>query len=232
MHWFVAQHIQDSQALLSESESHHALKVLRLKSGTPIVVIDGLGNGWHAEIVGSNGKQLACSLVSPLPTQKPPKLSIALAPTKQIDRTEWFAEKATEIGVDQLYFFTSKNSERKQLRIDRIEKVVTAAAKQSQRTFIPKVHGLISFEEVLQLSHNKLLAWCGENERPEQHVKDAFVNIKNPLIIIGPEGDFSTEEVRMAKKQNCQIVGLGDARLRTETAGVFAAAAYQLISNL
>lgn len=232
MHWFVAQHIQDTQALLSESESHHALKVLRLKSGTPIIVIDGLGNGWNAVTIGNSGKQVVCALESPLPMQKQPTLSIALAPTKQIDRTEWFAEKATEIGVNQLYFFTSKNSERKQLRIDRLEKVVTAAAKQSQRTYIPRVHGLLSFDKVLQLPHNKLLAWCGENERPEQHVKDAFVNVKNSLVIIGPEGDFNAEEVKLAKKQQCQIVGLGDARLRTETAGVFVTAVHQLISNV
>lgn len=231
MHWFVAQHIHDTQALLSESESHHALKVLRLKNGTPIVVIDGLGNGWYAVIIGSKGKQVVCTLESSLPTQKQPTLSIALAPTKQIDRTEWFAEKATEIGVNQLYFFTSKNSERKQLRLDRLEKVVTSAAKQSQRTYIPRVHGLLSFEDVLQLPYDKLLAWCGENERPEQHVKEAFFNIKNPLVIIGPEGDFNTEEVELAKEQQCQIVGLGDARLRTETAGVFVAATHQLISN-
>lgn len=231
MHWFVAQHIHDTQALLSESESHHALKVLRLKNDTPIVVIDGLGNGWHAVIIGSNGKQVVCTLKSSLPTQKQPTLSIALAPTKQIDRTEWFAEKATEIGVNQLYFFTSKNSERKQLRLDRLEKVVTAAAKQSQRTYIPRVYGLLSFEDMLQLPHDKLLAWCGENERPEQHVKNAFGNIKNPLVIIGPEGDFNAEEVELAKEHQCQIVGLGDARLRTETAGVFVAATHQLISN-
>ncbi len=231
MHWFVAQHVQDSQALLSESESHHALKVLRLKSGTPIVVIDGLGNGWHAVIMGSNGKQVSCTLASALPAQKQPTLSIAMAPTKQIDRTEWFAEKATEIGVNHLYFFTSKHSERKQLRLDRLEKVVIAAAKQSQRTYIPRVHGLLTFEDVLQLPHDKLLAWCGENERPEQHVKDAFDGIDNPLVIIGPEGDFNYEEVNFAKEQQCQIVGLGDARLRTETAGVFVAATHQLISN-
>lgn len=230
MHWFIADYINEERALLSEAESHHAARVLRLKLGTDVTVIDGKGNGWRATISEMVGKHVSCLLKSPLASQRRPSLRLALAPTKQVDRTEWFAEKATEIGIREIYFFTSSNSERKTLRLDRLEKVVAAATKQSQRTHLPGVHGLMSFEDVVSLPYDRIIAWCGNDARPAVHIYNAFHKAASPLVIIGPEGDFSQDEINLAMAKNSQVVSLGEARLRTETAGIFACAAHQLLN--
>ncbi|MCC5917091.1 MAG: 16S rRNA (uracil(1498)-N(3))-methyltransferase [Cryomorphaceae bacterium] len=223
MHWFIAQHIKDNVAILSENESHHATKVLRLSLGNRVTVIDGMGKGWEATIEGKDGRLLVCLLEKPLPVQSAPKLTLAISPTKNMDRTEWFVEKATEIGVGHLVFFLSKNSERKKLRMDRIEKIAVAAAKQSQRLHIPKITGLIQFSDVWELDgHDKrFIAWCGTQKRPSVLLETALQGAKNPLICVGPEGDFTENEISMAKDADCIPVSLGTARLRTETAGVF-----------
>ncbi len=231
MHWFIAEKINTSQALLSESESHHAHTVLRLKLSIKVIVIDGNGNGWEATLAEKHGKQLLCKLHRPLPAQERPTLRVALAPTKQIDRTEWFVEKAVELGVDAIYFFTSKNSERTRIRMDRMEKIALAATKQSQRTHLPTMHGLMSFNDVLEVDPKSLIAWCGIDERPTVHVKDALLKLKNPLVIIGPEGDFCKSEIQTALQHNAQVVSLGDSRLRTETAGVYVCAINQLLTT-
>jgi 16S rRNA (uracil1498-N3)-methyltransferase len=232
MHWFIAENINHDRALLSESESHHALNVLRLTLNTNVVVIDGLGNGWEAFITEKIGKQVACKLEHPLPKQQQPTLSVALAPTKQIDRTEWFVEKAVELGVDALYFFTSKNSERKRIRMDRLEKIAIAATKQSQRTHLPTLHGLLTLKDVLGVNKSHIIAWCGDEQRPSNHIKDVLHNIKNPLVIIGPEGDFTSTEIDDAISHGSRVVSLGDARLRTETAGIYVCAAHQFLTKL
>jgi 16S rRNA (uracil1498-N3)-methyltransferase len=220
MHWFLATFNLPSTALLSEVETHHATKVLRLKDGDEVVVFDGNGLGYTAKLGAVSGKHRVAFLQDPLPEQKKPNLSLALAPTKNIDRTEWLIEKATEIGVASFCIFFSENSERRKIRMDRLEKICIAAAKQSHRLHIPEILGPMKFDELLQ-SRNKRdedwLAYCGEGEKT--HIRR--LPSRPTRVIIGPEGDFSDKEVETALAWGVKLLDLGEFRLRTETAGLF-----------
>lgn len=232
MHWFYSS-ISDSKALLSDEEAHHATKVLRLAAGTEVCVFDGHGNGWEAILDPPLGKQRTASLVKKLEVEEKPALSLAVAPTKNIDRTEWLVEKATEIGVGRIIIFFSENSERKKIRMDRLQKIAVAAAKQSQRLHIPEIEGPLSYDEMLKTEAKAqplCIAWCGDSERLA--ISEAIKKGKNPLILIGPEGDFSPNEVALAIANGAIPVHLGSARLRTETAAVLSVAAYALHKSL
>ncbi|TVQ78582.1 MAG: 16S rRNA (uracil(1498)-N(3))-methyltransferase [Flavobacteriales bacterium] len=232
MHWFYSS-ISDSKALLSDEEAHHATKVLRLAAGTEVCVFDGNGNGWKAILDPPFGKQRTASLVRKLEVEEKPALSLAVAPTKNIDRTEWLVEKATEIGVGRIIIFFSENSERKKIRMDRLQKIAIAAAKQSQRLHIPDIEGPLSYNEMLKAeakAHPLCIAWCGDSERLA--ISEAVKKGEKPLVLIGPEGDFSPNEVALAIANGAIPVHLGAARLRTETAAVLSVAAYALHKSL
>jgi 16S rRNA (uracil1498-N3)-methyltransferase len=221
MHWFLATFNLPNTALLSEEETHHATKVLRLKDGDNVVVFDGNGMGYTAKLGSVSGKHRVAFLQEPLPHQEKPRLHLAIAPTKNIDRTEWLVEKATEIGVASFSIFFSENSERRKIRMDRLEKITSAAAKQSHRLYIPEIHGPMKFEELLNRSHdlaNDWLAYCGEGKKT--HISKLSTN---PIrVFIGPEGDFSEKEVETALAKGVRLLSLGNFRLRTETAGLYA----------
>ena len=162
----------------------------------------------------------------------PFKLHIAIAPTKNIERIEWFLEKVTEIGIDEVCLFSSKHSERKIVRHDRLEKIVISAVKQSIKSRLPHIHPIISFEELVKQDFDglKYIAWI------DPTINDTLVNDyqagQNVLILIGPEGDFSAGEVLLAKQFGFKPISLGSSRLRTETAGMVACQTIQLINQL
>lgn len=208
--------------LLNQSESNHAIRVLRLKPGNPLQVIDGRGSLYHCEV--KQVEQKLCELqINKVQTAAPPpaKITIALAPPKNTDRLEWFLEKATEIGADEIIPFTAEHSERRKLRPERLEKIIVAATKQSQRLFLPNLQPLTNFKEILNHpAENKYIAHC----YPSGNKKELFGAAKSgsTLILIGPEGDFSQEEVELAVEHNFMEVSLGQNRLRTETAAILA----------
>jgi 16S rRNA (uracil1498-N3)-methyltransferase len=225
---FYAPRIEGGFAFLEEEESRHLMTVLRRKVGDPIDITDGKGFHYLAELADFGKKTVTARIVSQKPdAQKINYLHIAIAPTKQMERFEWFLEKVTEIGVAQITPILCKRSERKEIRHDRLEKIVVSAMKQSLRVHLPVINPLTPATNFIKKANEpqKFIAWC-DYENPLQF-KDLIQENTNTLILIGPEGDFSPEEVKLALDNNFQSVGLGTARLRTETAGVIAAAMAQ-----
>ena len=214
---------------LNEQESHHAIKVLRMKNGDTLFAVDGSGYFIEAEIVEANPK---CCKVKIVKQSRPDdaysnyKLHMAVAPTKNIDRFEWFIEKAVEIGVHEITPLLCDNSERKVVKNDRIERIAIAAMKQSLKATLPVINQMQSFRDLIKASGNiyqkKLIAHCYPQHR--KSLKDVINtgHDKNILILIGPEGDFSKEEVEFALKHSFEAINLGTSRLRTETAGLAA----------
>lgn len=225
--------IQNNVAILNEDESLHCVKVLRHKVGDTIQVIDGNGTRALGTIEAAHAKQCAVSLTNKETVAKNRNyyLHIAIAPTKNIERIEWFVEKAVEIGIDEISFIRCKNSERTVVKDDRIKKVAESAVKQSQQAYIPKLNSLIDIKEFIKLTANdiKLIAHC-EDDVKENIKKHVLLN-KSHVILIGPEGDFSKDEINLAIASGYQPVSLGKNRLRTETAGLYACGALAVLSS-
>lgn len=225
--------IQNNVAILNEEESLHCVKVLRHKVGDLIQVIDGNGTIAIGKIEAAHAKQCAVSLTKKEFIEKTKNyyLHIAIAPTKNIERTEWFVEKAVEIGIDEITFLRCRNSERTVVKDDRMRKVAESAVKQSKQAYIPKLNSLTDFNPFVKnaTSDVKLIAHCELTAKYElkQHV---FSN-KSSLVLIGPEGDFTSDEIKICKELNYTAVALGNSRLRTETAGLYACNAFAIINE-
>lgn len=219
---------------LPTDEAIHAIRVLRLKIGDDIFLIDGKGNFYEAVVTLANSKHCLYEITQTLVQNKTWKghIHLAIAPTKDISRIEWLVEKATEIGLDEISFLNCQFSERKNLRIDRIERIVISAMKQSRKAWKPIVNNMLSFEDFIQkeVTGQKFICHCYN----EIEKTDFFSNINNSglfediTVLIGPEGDFSINEVHQALQQQYKSTTLGNSRLRTETAGLAAV----LMANL
>jgi 16S rRNA (uracil1498-N3)-methyltransferase len=224
MQLFYVPDISGAEVVFNETESKHAIRVLRLKEGDQVQLIDGKG-GFHEAVI-SNPHPKKCRLIITKSTLDFEKrnfnLHIAIAPTKNIDRFEWFLEKCTEIGIDEVTPILSEHSERKVIKPERLQKILIAAMKQSLKAYLPKLNPITKLEDVLSNSEyqEKYIAHC--NEGNKEHLKRFVKKGNNCLILIGPEGDFSLQEVELAKQKGFIEVSLGKARLRTETAGVVA----------
>lgn len=225
--------IQNNVAILNEDESLHCVKVLRHKVGDVIQVIDGNGTRAIGKIEAAHAKQCAVSLTEKevVTQSRNYKLHIAIAPTKNIERIEWFVEKAVEIGIDEISFIKCKNSERTVIKDDRLKKVAEAAVKQSQQAFIPKLNSLVDYKEFIKnnTSDVKLIAHCEKESK--QHIKQYVTTNKSFTILIGPEGDFTKDEIALALSNSYLPVALGESRLRTETAGLFTCGAFASINS-
>lgn len=217
---------------LSENESKHAIRVLRLKKHDTINLINGKGSFYEAIISDDNPKKCEVTITG---IQKEnlnrPVLHIAIAPTKNNDRTEWFIEKCTEIGITKITPTLCSNSERKKIKQERFEKTAISAMKQSLKATLPIVNDLTNFKELINSPFNggKYIAHCYKNE--QKHFKDIYQKGENALILIGPEGDFSEEEVTLAKNNGYEPITFGESRLRTETAGIVACTTFNLINE-
>ncbi len=220
----------DSHFTFSPEESKHIVKVLRKKKNDVLYITNGKGYWFDAKI--SVAEQKKCTVLISSVTQKaqrPYRLHMVVAPTKMNDRFEWFLEKATEIGVDEITPIICENSERKIVKQDRLEKVVQAAMKQSLQTYLPKVNDSIFFKEFMENppKGSLFIAHCEEEEKSA--LKTLLISHKDITILIGPEGDFSHSEIMSALKNGFSPVSLGENRLRTETAALFACATVALI---
>ena len=218
---------------LDENEFHH-LQVLRVRDGEVLNIFDGKGNLYQGKLAAINKKTATVSVSDIIKTEPAPtaELHIAIAPTKNIDRTEWFIEKATEIGIHQITPVICRRSERREVRIDRLDKVVLSAAKQSLHLHMPKLNNTMSLADFLKANREskakKFIAYCEEHTT---HLKDRFQNGESITVLIGPEGDFTAEEVSLAKECGFEAVSLGESRLRTETAGVMVSAIFTIING-
>ncbi|MES2588372.1 MAG: 16S rRNA (uracil(1498)-N(3))-methyltransferase [Bacteroidota bacterium] len=220
-------HAASNEVKLSEEESKHACKVLRLKKGDKISLLNGKGDSFVGEIIEDHPKHCLISIKShAFEEQSPNQIHIAIAPTKNIERIEWFVEKTTELGITEISLFFSKNSERKHLKIERIEKIIISAMKQSQRKYLPKLNVFSSLEEFFKVHTTGAIAHCYQGNKLA--LKSNLKKTKYP-ILIGPEGDFTQEEVELALKKGFDPITLGKNRLRTETAGLYACMQAKLI---
>lgn len=234
MHVFYTPNIATTHEL-SEEESQHCTRVLRLNSGDKIKLTDGKGNFYHATITAANNKRCLFSIDETI-YQEPlwtGRLHIAMAPTKNMDRNEWFAEKATEIGINQLSFLNCRYSERKVIKIERIEKIIVSAVKQSLKARVPLIDDMVDFKSFIKKDFigQKFIAHCYEDSE-KFFLNNVMEKGENVLILIGPEGDFSEEEVRLAKENGFKTISLGNSRLRTETAALVACQTFNLKNTL
>lgn len=225
MQLFYTPYISGNNYTLHENESKHCIRVLRMSKGDIIHLTDGFGNLYKAKIDDNNPKACHIKIIEKFENfeKRDYYIHIAISPTKSIDRFEWFLEKATEIGIDEITPILTDRSERKQVKTERLEKIVISAMKQSIKAFKPKINKLVSLSEFI--NHKKTeevlgIAHC--NEGVKKRIPEIYSKGQSCLILIGPEGDFSPEEVAIASLNGFKQVSMGEARLRTETAGVVA----------
>ncbi|MFI3239895.1 MAG: 16S rRNA (uracil(1498)-N(3))-methyltransferase [Bacteroidales bacterium] len=220
---------------LNQQESQHAVRVLRLKEGDMIAVIDGLGCRYECMITLAHQKRCAVEIVTKIhmPNHWGYNLEICFAPTKNMDRNEWMVEKLTEIGVDRITPLLARFSERKEIKQERLDKIVVAAMKQSLKTQLPLVEQMTPIKEIIlrEFDGDRFIAYCDKSiER--KLLTDMYKKGSNALIMIGPEGDFSKEEITLALERGFIPISLGDSRLRTETAAVVACNTVHILNQL
>lgn len=213
---------------LPEEEVAHAVRVLRMAEGDEMVLADGKGTFYNAVVTETNKRHCYYKILEVLPQEKgwTNHVHIAMAPTKNMDRTEWFAEKATEIGFDEMTFLNCRFSERRNINMERIEKIVVSALKQSHKAEMPVLNDMVKFEDFVKrpFSGAKFICHCYEEPDLDDKIllRDALLETDDAVVLVGPEGDFSIDEVKLAIENGFRSVSLGTSRLRTETAALVA----------
>ena len=221
--------------ILSEEESKHAIRVLRMDTGDRLHLIDGRGGLYEAQIIDPHPKRTVLTILTVEEEFQRPKyyLHIAVGPTKNIDRIEWFLEKATEVGIQEITPVICEHSERKEVKLDRLNKVVVAAMKQSLKAYLPKLNPAVSFKQFLREipkeGVQKAIAHCVDAEK--KYLNQVLEPAQHYIILIGPEGDFSEEEIDLALQMGFHPISLGEARLRTETAALAACLEVSLMNR-
>lgn len=233
MHVFYTPDITSDQYVLSEAESKHAVRVLRVNHGDEVLLTNGVGTLYTATILDPNPKRCSLSVIDKKfnHNKRSYHLHIAIAPTKNIDRFEWFLEKATEIGIDEITPILGFHSERKIIKEERLEKVIVAAMKQSIKAYKPVLNPLITLDDFLASQSGGKLCIAHCYDQGKVQLKDVCKTENNITVLIGPEGDFSLEEVEKSIKKGAVPVSLGESRLRTETAGLVACHTVNLLCS-
>ena len=222
--------------VLNEEESKHCSKVLRLKKNDEVFITDGKGNLYKTILEEIHQKKTILKIVETFSEfeKRTYNLHIAIAPTKNTDRIEWFVEKATEIGIDEITPIICKNSERKSIKTDRLNRIAEAAMKQSIKAYHPKINEADDFKSFIEKCNSydhRFIAFCDE-ENDKQYLGKAILPKTSSVILIGPEGDFNAQEILLAKTAGFVPISLGDSRLRTETAGVVACSFVSVINQI
>ena len=237
MRFFYVPNVQDNGEL-PEEEAMHALRVLRLKSGDEIMLTDGIGNFYKAEITVAATRKCVFKLLETIP-QTPiwrGHLHLVVSPTKMMERMEWLVEKATEIGFDRISFINCDNSERRVIKVKRLEKIAVSAMKQSRKAWKPIIDEIVSFDELVAESTEGLryIAHCYEKIKKVDLFNQLSISDKDEdvIVFIGPEGDFSLSEVKKAIDAGFVSVSLGESRLRTETAALYSVMMANLCKRL
>lgn len=237
MQLFYAPEITLPLHTLTEEESKHCVRVLRLGAGDPVTLTDGCGTLYHCRIADPHPKRCSVEIVETLPDYEPLpyRLTMAVAPTKNNDRYDWFLEKATEVGVTRIIPLETEHSERRVFRTERAEKVITAAMKQSLKAYRPQLDPLTAFRTLVAtpFEGRKLIAHCDEARSAEGkgYLASTLQQGEAALILIGPEGDFSPEEIEIATAAGFEEITLGTQRLRTETAAVVAVTMVSVVNH-
>jgi 16S rRNA (uracil1498-N3)-methyltransferase len=232
MHLFYQTHISGKTIYLEENESKHCIRVLRLKLNDEVWVTDGDGTMNKTQISDDNPKAWVLTIHETIKKcgDRPYKLHIAISPLQHPDRLEWFLEKATEAGIDEITPILCEHTEKKHVNSERLQKVLIAAMKQSLKAKLPTLNKIIKFSDFVKQEHDGLkgIAYCHDNRL---HITEWYKTNSNCLILIGPEGDFSEAEIEMATKMGFIGITLGNSRLRTETAALSACIAVNLINK-
>ncbi|MFT3885154.1 MAG: RsmE family RNA methyltransferase [Flavobacteriales bacterium] len=223
MHLFHIPDLSGPTVALPEEEAHHAVHVLRLGVGARVGLLDGRGTRAEATLLSVGRHEVVATIVErhTHPLERKALIHLAVAPTKQADRYEWFVEKAVEIGIDRITPLLTARTERAKLRTDRLERVAISAMKQSQRTWLPTIDQPTTLKELLAapLPEQRMFGWCEGTHAP---LMSAYAPDQDTLMVIGPEGDLSAEEAEHLRHGGFAAVSLGAARLRTETAALAA----------
>ncbi len=230
MHRFYSENINKGIIQLDNEESRHLFKVLRLKDGDTVESIDGKGSLFACEVVDAKKGQLKVTSTLAIKNKKF-GIWLAIAPTKNLSRWEWFLEKSCEIGIDRISPIITKHSERKVLKLERQKKILIGAMKQSQKTILPLLDEPKTFKEFIESSpaEQSFIAHC-RNDIKKEDLKNLVHKNTDALILIGPEGDFSKDEILMALEKGFQGINLSESRLRTETAGIVACLSLHLLN--
>lgn len=243
MHLFYTPDITNNVYTLNEEESKHCIRVLRLTIGDKVILVDGNGGWFEAEIDNDNPKHCRVNITQTILEfgKRNIHLQIAIAPTKNMDRLEWFIEKATEIGIDEISIIDCQNSERTIVKTERLKKVAIAAIKQSLKAYLPKMNEMVDYKKFIASTDHfrgqKFIAHChsplsfGEGQGVRYHLKTLYHQNSDVLILIGPEGDFSLDEVKIAVANGFKEISLGRGRLRTETAALYACATINILNE-
>jgi 16S rRNA (uracil1498-N3)-methyltransferase len=236
MQLFIGKQINNTQIELTEEESHHCFKVLRKKVNDELWVTDGEGNLFKGIITLANQKKITLEILA---NEIKPKsweyyLHLAIAPTKNNDRIEWLAEKATELGINEISFIICSNSERRIIKTDRIKKITESASKQSLKFNFPKINDAVDLASFLKIHSSspsdKFIADCRKENLP--FLGKEITKNTNSIVLVGPEGDFSENEISQAQAFNFKEISLGKSRLRTETAGLSIVHFFSFLNNL
>lgn len=233
MQYFFEPELQNGTETLNEDESAHCIKVFRHREGDNIGLLDGHGGIYQAIIKKANPKQLSFEIINKKIVPSPSyKIHLAIAPTKNSDRMEWLVEKLTEIGVTEISLIFTQNSERRKYRTDRLHKKVIGAIKQSKNPFLPVLHEPVDLNNFLTIdaADQKFIAFV-DSDNPH-HLKSLAISQKKYSVLIGPEGDFTREELKLCSEKGYRKVTLGENVLRTETAGFVAVNTLHLINTL
>lgn len=229
----------ETDTSLPEVESGHCCRVLRMKEGDTIHAVDGKGFAYECVITDANPKKTELDIISRSEEKRhwEPRITLAVAPTKNIDRMEWLLEKATEIGIDRIIFLKCARSERKDIKNDRLNKILVSAMKQSMKATLPEFCGMKTLKEFIKDLDSskdeiiKIMGYCSE-KFPRKELVNVYEQGKDVTLLIGPEGDFSPEEVEMSVKAGFIPATFGNTRLRTETAALYALATIHVINAL
>ncbi len=236
MHPFYAPEIADGNFTLDAIQSKHCVQVLRHQQGDSIYLVDGKGTLYEALISDANSKRCKYQVKSKTEAYEamPFELHIAIAPTKNSSRLEWFLEKATEIGISTITPIFTQHSERRKLRTERLQKILITAMKQSGKAYLPQLNEPIKLSQFLKKEalfsqyQSKTIAYVPENG---EHLKSVYQKQQNALILVGPEGGFHASEVAQCEQKGFKAVSLGQSRLRTETAGIVACTLVHLLNE-
>ncbi len=232
MQLFYTPDIESNVYQLNEQESKHCVRVLRLKKGDSIFLTDGRGNLFETRLIDDGIRKCVVEIIDKKSKfeKRNYYIHLAVAPTKNINRFEWFLEKVVEIGVDEITPIICDHSERRVVKTERLEKIMVSALKQSLKAYLPKLNDTKNFSEIININQDceKYIAWCDGNPTL---LKNIYSKGKEVLILIGPEGDFSKTEVEMAESKGFIPVSLGKSRLRTETAAIVSCHTIELINE-
>lgn len=236
MELFYTTTIQNDIALFDENEGRHIAKAYRKRLGDALHFTDGQGMLYEGKITAQDRKSLTCQITDKQEVAKTwsGHLTMAMAPTKNFNRTEWLVEKMVELGIDRIIPLETEHTERKKWKMDRLERIMIGAMKQSIKTHLPILDPPTEFKDLLNQwdtqQHPTYIGHCRDGEK--MALKDIPLMDKSVLFLVGPEGDFSTREISLALESGCRAISLGKTRLRTETAAFKMATAFQILNTL